>query len=86
MALRNHQHKKPKPSPVQLAVAAVKQDGSVMNLSVEGFDPSPTALDLDLDLDLDDADENGICSKPHCSHRAVDACIICGQPLCGDCV
>ena len=80
MAITNSRRKMPKICPVQLAVAAVEHDGSVMELPVEGFDPSPTALSLD------DGEETGICSKPHCSHRAVDACIICGQPLCGDCV
>ena len=78
MALRNQQHKKPKTCPVELAVAAVEHDGSVMDLPVEGFDPSPTALDLD------DADENGICSEPRRSRPAGDACIICGQPVCED--
>jgi len=80
MALRNQQHKKPKICPVQMAVAAVEHDGSVMDLPVEGFDPSPTALDLD------DADENGFCSEPRRSRRAVNECIICGSPLCEDCV
>jgi hypothetical protein len=80
MELRNQQHKKPKTCPVQLALAAVEHDGSVMDLPIEGFDPSPTALDLD------DADENGICLEPRRSCPAADACIICGQPLCDDCV
>ena len=79
MAIRNPRRKKPKICPVQLAVAAVEHDGGVMDLPVEGFDPSPTALDLD------DADENGICSEPRRSCPTVDACIICGQPVCDDC-
>lgn len=80
MELRNQQHKKPKPCPVLSAVAAVEHDGSVMDLPVEGFDPSPTALDLD------DAEENGICSESRRSRPTVDACIICGHPVCEDCV
>ena len=79
MALRNQQHKKPKPCPVQMAVAAVEHDGSVMDLPVEGFDPSPTALSLD------DGEGTEICSKPRRSCPTVDACIICGQPPCDDC-
>ena len=31
---------------MELAVAAVEHDGGVLDLPVEGFDPSPTALDL----------------------------------------
>ena len=79
MALRNRQRKKPRICPVQMAVAAVVHDGGVLDLPVEGFDPSPSALDLD------DADENGICSEPRRSCPAGDACIICGQPFCDDC-
>src|ERR1019366_7844921 len=79
MAIRSSRPKRPKPCPVGWAVAAVEHDGSVMDLPVEGFDPSPTALDLD------DADENGICSEPRRSCPMVDACIICGQPPCDDC-
>ena len=59
MAIRNPRRKKPKTCQVKLAVAAVEHDGSVLDMPVEGFDPSPTVLDLD------EADENGICSEPH---------------------
>ena len=78
MALRNQQHKKPKPCPVQLAVAAVEHDGGVLDLPVEGFDPSPTALDLP------EKEDGQPCSR--CSRPAVDTCPECGSPLCGHCV
>jgi hypothetical protein len=77
MAIRNRQHKKPKPCPVQLAVAAVENDGSVMDLPVEGFDPSPTALDLP-------EKEDGL-PCPRCARPAVDTCPECGSPLCAEC-
>ena len=77
MELRNQQRKKPKPCPVQLAVAAVEHDGSVMDLPVEGFDPSPTALDLP------EQEDGQPCSR--CGSPAVDRCPECGSPLCDDC-
>lgn len=80
MIVRNPRRKKPKTCPVELAVKAVKHDGSAMDLPVEGFDPSPIALDLD------DAEEAEIWPAPRSSRPAADACIICGQPVCEDCV
>ena len=79
MAIRNPRRKMPKICPVQLAVAAVEHDGSVMELPVEGFDPSPTALSLG------DSEEAEICTNPRRSRPAADACIICDKPPCDDC-
>jgi hypothetical protein len=78
MALRSPQHKKPKICPVQMAVAAVEHDGSVMDLPVEGFDPSPTALDLP------EQEGGQPCSR--CGSPAWDTCPTCGSPACEDCV
>lgn len=77
MEPRNQQHKKPKICPVQMAVMAVEHDGSVMDLPVEGFDPSPTALDLP------EKEDGQPCSR--CSRPAEDTCSECGSPLCADC-
>ena len=79
MAITNSRRKMPKICPVQLAVAAVEHDGSVMELPVEGFDPSPTALSLD------DAGVVESCLGLGLSCPRVDACIICGSRLCDDC-
>jgi hypothetical protein len=48
MALRSQQRKKPKTCPLELAVAAVENDGGVLDLPVEGFDGEPLALNLHL--------------------------------------
>jgi hypothetical protein len=76
MALRNPQRKKPKPCPLELAVAAVEHDGSVLDLPAEGFDPSPGALDL--------PEMEQPC--PRCARPAVDTCPECGSPVCGHCL
>jgi hypothetical protein len=76
MVFRNQPHKKPKPCPVGLAVAAVEHDGSVMDLPIEGFDPSPTALDLD--------EMEQPCSR--CGRPAEDMCPACGSWACEDCI
>lgn len=76
MTIRSPQHRKPKTCPLELAVAAVENDGSVMDLPVEGFDPSPTALDL--------PEMEQPCSR--CGRPAVDPCPECGSPLCEYCL
>ena len=76
MAIRSQQHKKPEPCPVQLAVLAVEHDGSVMDLPIEGFDSSPTALDL--------PEMEQPCS--HCGRPAEDMCPTCGSSLCEECI
>lgn len=70
-----------KMSAVELAVAAV--DGNASPMDLDDLDPAPTALDPP--REGDDRFTGETCSNPPCTRRAVDECIICGQPLCEDC-
>jgi hypothetical protein len=78
MVVRNRQHKKPKESPVDLAVAAVIGPPSVMDMPIGGFDPSPSALGIG------DLDEPEICARGRCACTEVDRCPTCGCQLCED--
>lgn len=69
---------KPKKSALELAVAALDGNANPMDMRDIGESPS--------DLNLYDDNGSEMCPNPHCSLRAVNECIICGQPFCENCV
>jgi hypothetical protein len=78
MATRGPRPNKTMRTAVDLAVAAVQGNPSVMDLPMAGFDPSPGALDLA---------ENEVrerCSR--CGRPAEDRCPECGCSLCKRCL
>jgi hypothetical protein len=78
MVIRNRVGEKSKSSQVELALRAVESNYSSSDITVDDFDPSPTALGLD------GAEESEMCPNGRCA-AALDACIICGSRLCDDC-
>ncbi len=60
------------------AVAALDSSVNPMDMDMGGIDPAPTSLDLP------EKEDHEMLPNPGCTHSAVDACIICGQPLCQD--
>ena len=76
MVARIRNSNMPKRSVVAMAVRAVEDDRSPLDMPVTGVDPSPGALDL--------PEMEQPCSR--CGRPAVDTCPECGSPLCEDCV
>ena len=61
---------------VEMAVAAVTGDSSLVDTPMTEIDPSPAALDL--------PKMEQPCSR--CGRPAEDSCPACGLPFCGDCI
>jgi hypothetical protein len=80
MVVRNQRRKKPKTCRVQLAIAAVEGSVHPLDLDVRDLDPSPISLDLPA------TQEAATCSHHRRMGPAEDQCILCGQPVCEDCV
>jgi hypothetical protein len=79
MAARNPQPKESDQSSVDLAVGAVVDNFTPLDLDVGDVDTSPTSLGLD------DREEAGERSGHRRSRPVMDECIVCGQPSCDDC-
>jgi len=78
MVIRNRVREKSNSTQVEMAVMAVEINYSSSDSTVDDFDPSP------IFLGLDSFDEAEGCSNSR-SAPGVEACIICGSPLCDDC-
>jgi hypothetical protein len=76
MMEKNRKSKNQVESAVRMAVRAVEDDRSPLDIPVAGVDPSPGALDL--------PEMEQPCSR--CGRPAEDTCPECGSPLCEDCV
>jgi hypothetical protein len=77
--VRNPRPRKPEQSAVEMALAAIEGRPSPLDdADMETVNPDPSSLDLPEEYEE-------MCS-PRRTHPAADACIICGQPLCDDCV
>ena len=75
MAVKKSQRREPRESSIKMALAALEPSPNPLDMPVERFDPSPTALGLD------DGDESETWSNPRCSGSGVEACIVCGESL-----
>jgi hypothetical protein len=64
---------------VDLALAALDGNPNPLDMDTRDIDPDPTSLDMP-------EEKCQTMRSPHRSHTAADACIVCGSPLCEDCV
>ena len=80
MAVSNRQHNNlAERRTVDLAVAAVPGPVNVIDMPIDGFDPSPGYLGID------DGGEESECAHGRCARTAEEGCIICGSRLCDVC-